>query len=131
MQAVPQKGTQWQRLRQNCLVGSNMHIMLGFHEDAVAELGITKALHKHSDLESLVDQLQRASTSPVHNAGMSFNLAFGHTHEPNTIEILKHYDTAHVLELPFCIMHRLPPQLQSSLDIAKLLLFAASPDGLL
>ena len=108
-----------------------MHIMLGFHEDAVAELGITKALHKHSDLESLVDQLQRASTSPVHNAGMSFNLAFGHTHEPNTIEILKHYDTAHVLELPFCIMHRLPPQLQSSLDIAKLLLFAASPDGLL
>ena len=41
---------------------------------------------KHSDLESLVDQLQRASTSPVHNASTSFKFAFGHTLEPNATE---------------------------------------------
>lgn len=63
MQAVPQKGTQWQRLRQNCIPGSNVHIMLGFHEIAASELGITKALRKHSNLESLVDQLQSLSLS--------------------------------------------------------------------
>ena len=132
MQAVPQKGTNWQRLRQNCITGSNLHITLGFHEAAASELGITKALRKHSDLESLVDQLQRASTSPVHSASTSFNFAFSHNHEPNAIEtVQKHYATAHVHEQPFCILRRLPPQLQSSLDIAKLPLIGASPDGLL
>ena len=74
MQAVPLKGTQWQRLRQICIIGSNLHIMLGFHEAASSELGITKAQRKHSEPQSLVDQLQRASTSPVHNASTSFNL---------------------------------------------------------
>ena len=130
MQAVPQKGIQWRRLRQNCITGSNLHIILGFLEAAASELGITKALHKHSDLESLVDQLQRDSTSPVHNASTSCN--FDHSHEPNAIEtVLKHYATAHVHEQPFYILRRLPPQLQSYLDVAKLPLDGASPDGLL
>jgi len=40
-----------------------VHIMLGFHEVAASELGITKALRKHSNLESLVDQLQSLSLS--------------------------------------------------------------------
>ena len=37
MQAVPQKGTQWQRLRQNVIAGSNLHIWLGFHEAAAGD----------------------------------------------------------------------------------------------
>ena len=71
--------------------------MLGFHEVAALEWGsqrhcISTVL---SDLESLVDQLQQASTRPVHNAGMSYNFAFGHSHEPNALEnVLKHYATA-------------------------------------
>ena len=106
--------------------------MLGFREAAASEQRITKALRKHSDLESLVDQLQRASTSPVHNASTSSNFAFSHSHEPNAIEtVLKHYATAHVHEQAFYILRRLPPQLQCSLDIAKLPLVGASPDGLL
>jgi len=44
MQAVPQKGTQWQRLKHNCIAGSNLHISIGFHEAAASELGITKAM---------------------------------------------------------------------------------------
>ena len=44
MQAFPQKGTQWQRLRQNVIAGSNLHIWLGFHEAAASELEITKAM---------------------------------------------------------------------------------------
>ena len=111
MQAVPQKGTQWHWLRQNCITGTNVHIMLEFHEVAASELGITKALRKHSDLESLVGHLQRASTRPVHNAGTSFSFAFGHIHGPNALEIvLKHYTTAHVHKQP-CYIHRLPPRL--------------------
>lgn len=68
----------------------------------------------------------------MHNASTSFNFAFSHSHEPNAIEtVLKHYATAHVHEQAFYILRRLPPQLQCSLEIAKLLLIGASPDGLL
>ena len=62
---------------------------------------------------------------------------FGHSHEPmrqklccRTVIILQHEATAHVHE-PLYRVRRLPTQLQSSLDIAKLPLIGASPDGLL
>lgn len=88
---------------------------------------------KHRDLESLVKQLQRASTSPVQNASKSFNFAFGHSHEPNAIETVLNtmpqlmYPSSHSIYS----LRRLPPQMQCFLDVAKLPLIGASPDGLL